>query len=205
MPSLLKLLKHRRKNKKDESKQSSIKSSTKDSESKKKGKKQKEKYGKILILGLENAGKTTVLRQLTHDDVEGVTPTTGFNYKSVQSEGFRIDVWDIGGQKAIRGYWSEYFTGTSVLIFVVDSTDLDKLEEVASELQKLLSAEELKKVPIVIFANKQDLPTAMHKDELIGVLDLVSVKDRTWVVSECSARTGEGLESGMEHVFKFLG
>ena len=64
---------------------------------------------RILLLGLDNAGKTTLLKQLASEDVSHITPTQGFNIKSVQSEGFKLNVWDIGGQRKIRPYWRNYF------------------------------------------------------------------------------------------------
>ena len=68
-----------------------------------------EKELRILLLGLDNAGKTTLLKQLASEDVSHITPTQGFNIKSVQSEGFKLNVWDIGGQRKIRPYWRNYF------------------------------------------------------------------------------------------------
>ena len=64
---------------------------------------------RILLLGLDNAGKTTLLKQLAAEDISHITPTQGFNIKSVQSEGFKLNVWDIGGQRKIRPYWRNYF------------------------------------------------------------------------------------------------
>ena len=71
---------------------------------------------RILLLGLDNAGKTTLLKQLASEDVSHITPTQGFNIKSVQSEGFKLNVWDIGGQRKIRPYWRNYFE-VKVLFF----------------------------------------------------------------------------------------
>ncbi|EMP37601.1 ADP-ribosylation factor-like protein 3 [Chelonia mydas] len=70
---------------------------------------------RILLLGLDNAGKTTLLKQLASEDISHITPTQGFNIKSVQSQGFKLNVWDIGGQRKIRPYWRNYFENTDVL------------------------------------------------------------------------------------------
>ena len=72
---------------------------------------------RILLLGLDNAGKTTLLKQLASEDVSHITPTQGFNIKSVQSEGFKLNGWDIGGQRKIRPYWRNYFEVNSLLVY----------------------------------------------------------------------------------------
>lgn len=71
---------------------------------------------RILLLGLDNAGKTTLLKKLASEDVTHITPTQGFNIKSVQTDGFKLNVWDIGGQRKIRPYWRNYFENTDVLV-----------------------------------------------------------------------------------------
>ena len=81
------------------------------------------------LIGLDNAGKTTILKQLSSEDITQVTPTQGFNIKSVNTSGFKLNVWDIGGQRRLRPYWANYFENTDVLIFVVDSADSKRLQE----------------------------------------------------------------------------
>ena len=82
----------------------------------------KDKELRILLLGLDNAGKTTILKTMASEsDVELVKPTLGFNVKAVQSEGFKLNVWDIGGQKKIRPYWKHYFEDTDVLVRLATS------------------------------------------------------------------------------------
>ena len=90
---------------------------------------------RILLLGLDNAGKTTILKSLASEDISTITPTQGFNIKSVQSEGFKLNVWDIGGQRKIRPYWRNYFDNTDILIYVIDSADTKRFEETEQELQ----------------------------------------------------------------------
>merc|ERR1711917_186272 len=96
---------------------------------------------KHVILGLDNAGKTTILKQLSSEDITQVMPTQGFNIKSVQTSGFRLNVWDIGGQRKIRPYWRDYFENTDVLIYVIDSSDVKRFEETEQELQVTLIGE----------------------------------------------------------------
>ncbi|GAB5578738.1 ADP-ribosylation factor-like protein 3 isoform X1 [Prionailurus iriomotensis] len=88
---------------------------------------------RILLLGLDNAGKTTLLKQLASEDISHITPTQGFNIKSVQSQGFKLNVWDIGGQRKIRPYWRNYFENTDILIYVIDSADRKRFEETGQE------------------------------------------------------------------------
>ena len=124
------------------------------------------KEARILVLGLDNAGKTTILKKLSDEDPTNTTPTQGFNIKSLQQDGFKLNVWDIGGQKAIRPYWKNYYKNTDSLVFVVDSADKRRLKEAAEQLKSILVEEELANVPLLVFANKQDLLSAMEAEEV---------------------------------------
>merc|ERR1712046_465419 len=94
-----------------------------------KGLRKSEKEVRILMLGLDNAGKTTVLKKLSDEDISHIMPTQGFNIKSLVHDGFKLNVWDIGGQKTIRQYWSNYFESSDALVYVVDSSDEARLAE----------------------------------------------------------------------------
>ncbi|RUS87418.1 hypothetical protein EGW08_004793 [Elysia chlorotica] len=153
---------------------------------------------RILLLGLDNAGKTTLLKVLASEDITHITPTQGFNIKSVQSKGFKLNVWDIGGQRRIRPYWKNYFENTDILIYVIDSADRKRFEETGEELTELFDEEKLAGVPVLVFANKQDLMNAAQWSEIADGLNLNSVRDRAWQVQPCSAITGEGVKEGIE-------
>ncbi|XP_021101174.1 ADP-ribosylation factor-like protein 3 isoform X3 [Heterocephalus glaber] len=114
----------------------------------------------------------------------------GFNIKSVQSQGFKLNVWDIGGQRKIRPYWRNYFENTDILIYVIDSADRKRFEETGQELAELLEEEKLSCVPVLIFANKQDLLTAAPASEIAEGLNLHTIRDRVWQIQSCSALTG---------------
>uniref|UniRef100_A0A8C0KD38 ARF like GTPase 3 n=1 Tax=Canis lupus dingo TaxID=286419 RepID=A0A8C0KD38_CANLU len=157
---------------------------------------------RILLLGLDNAGKTTLLKQLASEDISHITPTQGFNIKSVQSQGFKLNVWDIGGQRKIRPYWRNYFENTDILIYVIDSADRKRFEETGQELAELLEEEKLSCVPVLIFANKQDLLTAAPASEIAEGLNLHTIRDRVWQIQSCSALTGEGVQDGINWVCK---
>merc|ERR1739845_288560 len=160
--------------------------------------KKSEKEARILMLGLDNAGKTTVLKKLSDEDISTIMPTQGFNIKSLVHDGFKLNVWDIGGQKTIRAYWSNYFEASDALVYVIDSSDARRLEESGEELRELLAEDKLAGVPLLIFANKQDLLQAVSADEIAASLNLGDIADRTWTIQACSAKTGEGLQEGME-------
>lgn len=164
--------------------------------------KKSKKELRILLLGLDNAGKTTILKSLASEDVSHITPTQGFNIKSVQSKGILLNVWDIGGQKAIRPYWRNYFENTDVLIYVIDSADRSRFEEAGLQLSELLEEEKLQGTSVLVFANKQDLMNAARADEIMDTMNLNSIKDRAWQIQACSALSGEGLQRGMEWIQK---
>lgn len=157
-----------------------------------------EKEARILVLGLDNAGKTTILKKLSEEDIQHIMPTQGFNIKSLVHEGFKLNVWDIGGQSTIRPYWSNYFDATDALVYVVDSSDHRRLEESTKEFQELISQDKLANVPTLVFANKQDLMNAVEVQDIQNALGLACIQDRGWTIQACSAKTGEGLQEGME-------
>jgi ADP-ribosylation factor-like protein 3 len=132
-------------------------------------------------------------------------PTQGFNIKSVARDGFKLNVWDVGGQKSIRPYWRNYYDNTDALVFVIDSADRARLEEVNAELTRLLTEEDkLAGVPLLVFANKQDLLSALSAADISMGLNLHMVKDRAWQIQACSAKKGEGLSEGMEWLVKTI-
>eukprot|EP00744_Colponema_vietnamica_P001735 GILI01002841.1.p1 GENE.GILI01002841.1~~GILI01002841.1.p1 ORF type:complete len:180 (+),score=37.83 GILI01002841.1:63-602(+) len=162
--------------------------------------KKSDKEARILVLGLDNAGKTTILKKLADEEIDNIMPTQGFNIKSVMHDGFKLNVWDVGGQEAIRPYWKNYFEQTDGLVFVVDSSDRNRMTETTNELKSLLAEDKLARVPLLVFANKQDLVTALPADEIASLLSLQDVSDRPFQIVACSAVTGEGLQEGMEYL-----
>ncbi|VDM50713.1 unnamed protein product [Toxocara canis] len=100
--------------------------------------KKKEKEMRLLILGLDNAGKTTILKKLNGEDIDEVSPTVGFNIKTLEYKGYKLNMWDVGGQRSLRSYWKNYFEQTDGLIWVVDSADIDRIEDCKRELELLL-------------------------------------------------------------------
>ena len=120
-------------------------------------------------------------------------------------DGFKLNVWDIGGQKAIRPYWRNYFEQTDAMVYVIDSADRKRIEETGLELADLLEEDKLSGVPVIVLANKQDLVTALSPDEVADGLNLYSIRDRPWQIQACSTKTGEVLQDVMEWLVKQVG
>uniref|UniRef100_A0A5K3ENM9 ADP-ribosylation factor n=1 Tax=Mesocestoides corti TaxID=53468 RepID=A0A5K3ENM9_MESCO len=159
---------------------------------------------RILMVGLDAAGKTTILYKLKLGEVVTTIPTIGFNVESVEYHNLNFTVWDVGGQDKIRPLWRHYFQNTQGLIFVVDSNDRDRIGEAAEELQKMLSEEDLANAAVLVFANKQDLPNAMPTTEVTDKLRLHTLRGREWYIQSSCATTGEGLYEGMDWLSKVL-
>ena len=160
--------------------------------------KRDEREARILVLGLDNAGKTTILKALSEEDITHIMPTQGFNIKSLVQEGFKLNVWDIGGQSTIRPYWRNYFDHTDALVYVVDSADKKRFEEARAELGSLINEEKLANVPCLVFANKVDLLQAAPIEDIVSMMNLGEITNRNWTIQACSAKSGEGLQEGME-------
>jgi len=153
---------------------------------------------RMLMVGLDAAGKTTILYQLKMGETVKTIPTIGFNVETLEYKGLNFTVWDVGGQDKIRVLWKHYYQNTDGLIFVVDSNDKDRIEDAAEELKKMLSEEELKDCVVLVMANKQDLSGAMSPNDIKDKLGLESLKGKQWLVQGTSATTGQGLKEGLD-------
>nr|QXF29044.1 Arl2 [Gefionella okellyi] len=162
--------------------------------------KQKEKEIRLLMLGLDNAGKTTVVKKFNGESIDTISPTLGFNIKSLEFKGFKLNIWDVGGQTTIRSYWRNYFELTDGLIWVVDSGDTQRMIDSFKELQQLLAQEKLAGASLLVLANKQDLTNALSPEKIASILQLHSIKLRHWQIQGCSAVSGVGLEEGVDWI-----
>jgi len=160
------------------------------------------KEHRILMLGLDAAGKTTLLYRLKLGEILTTIPTIGFNVETVQYQNIRFTVWDVGGQSKLRQLWRHYYRGTEALIFVVDSSDTapDRIELAREELFHVLDDPDMQDAIVLVFANKQDLPDAMSSAELAQKLSLQQGfrRNREWYIQACCATTGEGLYEGLD-------
>ncbi|GFR14476.1 ADP-ribosylation factor 6 [Trichonephila clavata] len=152
---------------------------------------------RILMLGLDAAGKTTILYKLKLGQSVTTIPTVGFNVETVTYKNVKFNVWDVGGQDKIRPLWRHYYTGTQGLIFVVDCADRDRIDEARQELHRIINDREMRDAIILVFANKQDLNEAMKPHEIQEKLGLTRIRDRNWYVQPSCATTGDGLYEGL--------
>ena len=162
---------------------------------------------RILILGLDNAGKTTILYKLQNEaeDEEVMTiPTIGFNVETLQYKNIKFQVWDLGGQTSIRPYWRCYYQNTNAVIYVVDSADTERMGISKQELVTMLEEEELKDAALMVFANKQDLPNAATAEVIAEKLGLSALKNRQWQIFKTSALKGDGLYDGLDWLISTL-
>lgn len=149
-------------------------------------------------------------------------PTIGFNVESVTYKNLNFNVWvnsqipsdisylqptisrscfgkqDLGGQTSIRPYWRCYYANTAAVIFVVDSTDIERLNTASEELAAMLNEEELRDAALLVFANKQDQPGSKGAGEISEALNLAELRDRNWSIVACSAVDGRGVNEGMD-------
>ena len=159
---------------------------------------------RILMVGLDAAGKTTILYQLKMGETVKTIPTIGFNVETLDYKNLNFTMWDVGGQDKIRVLWKHYYQNTDGLIFVVDSNDRERIEKAAEELQKMLAEEELKDCAILVMANKQDLKGALPPAEVTEQLGMGKLKGRIWLVQGTSATTGQGLKEGLDWMASVL-
>ncbi|XP_041752903.2 ADP-ribosylation factor-like protein 14 [Coregonus clupeaformis] len=164
---------------------------------------------RVLLLGLDSAGKSTLLYKLKYNESVDTVPTIGFNVEMIEAKKRRervaLTVWDVGGQKTMRHYWKSFYQDTAGLVFVVDSSDRRRLDEARRELDHALRSEFLRGLPVVILANKQDLPEAVSVTEITERFNLKKMcAERDWFVQPCSAVTGAGLVEGFQKVANLL-
>ncbi|KAF2858392.1 ARF/SAR superfamily [Piedraia hortae CBS 480.64] len=153
---------------------------------------------RLLMLGLDAAGKTTILYKLKLDSDVTTIPTVGFNVETVTYKNTKFNVWDVGGQDKIRPLWRHYFSGTQGLIFVVDSNDRKRIQEAREELRRIIQDREMKDALLLVFANKQDINGAMSPQEVSRQLGLDEIaSDHIWKVEPSCATTGEGIFEGL--------
>jgi len=156
-----------------------------------------------IMLGLDAAGKTTILYQFKNNEVVNTIPTIGFNVEKLSVDNISITCWDVGGSDRIRVLWKDYFVNAQAVIFVVDSNDRDRIEDAEEQLNKLLNDEWLDKKPFLIFANKQDL-NSYTPGEIADKLKLSEIRNRKWMIQGCSGMYGHGLSEGFEWLSKII-
>ncbi|XP_041460097.1 ADP-ribosylation factor 4-like [Lytechinus variegatus] len=152
---------------------------------------------RILMVGLDAAGKTTILYKLKLGEIVTTIPTIGFNVETVEYKNINFTVWDVGGQDKIRPLWRHYFQNTQGLIFVIDSNDRERMDDAKEELSRLLGEEDLKDSVILIFANKQDLPQAMSIGDMTSKFS-DCLQRKNYFIQPACATQGTGLYEGLD-------
>ena len=153
---------------------------------------------KIIILGMQNAGKTTILYRLSLGQVVKTSPTIGSNVEELTYNNVKFQAWDLGGQESIRSVWDVYYMNTDAVVYVIDSQDDEYFEESKAQFHKLLKNQTLKNATILIFANKQDLQGAKDVNKLIQDYEFFKIREHVWHIQPCSALKGEGLVTGIK-------
>ena len=153
---------------------------------------------KIVMVGLDAAGKTTVLYKLKLGEVITTAPTIGFNVESVQYKKLDMTVWDIGGQDILRKLWRHYYNNADAVIFIVDANDTDRIELARQELHKVLDHDELRDASVLVYANKMDLPHSMDLATVTEKMGMRNLRARQWYVQAATATTGDGLYEGLD-------
>ncbi|CAF1494413.1 unnamed protein product [Adineta steineri] len=160
-----------------------------------------EKTYRVLMLGLEQAGKTTLLYKIKLGETVDTIPTVGFNIETIKpADNIIFDVWDGGGAKKYRPIMRYYFQNCDGFFFIVDSTDRDHFQEARDVLFNILQDEYMDPVPFVVIANKSDLCSAAKSDEIIEQLNLHSISNRSWHFQSTSAVNGEGISDAMRQL-----
>ncbi len=162
----------------------------------------KEKQIRLLVLGLDNSGKTSIVKSILGQDVNETSPTLGFTINTLKHDNYSINLWDIGGQTTIRSYWRNYFEQTDGVVWVVDSSDKLRLNDCKEELHNLLKQDKLAGSTLLVLCNKQDIEGALTPDQIREVLELDSITTRHWMIIPCSALNNK--EKGVEKGFKWI-
>ena len=152
----------------------------------------------VVFLGLDGSGKTSILARLSGDDPRTVLPTLGFNIRAFSLENAPLlKVWDQGGTPSMRRYWPAYYAKAHAIAFVIDSSDHRRLGECSRVMQEVLDDDLLLGVPLLVLANKQDVPNAIPSGEIEELMHLGSIRDRAWRCIACSALRDKGLYDGL--------
>lgn len=164
---------------------------------------------RVLLLGLDNAGKSTLLYKLKHNTCVKTSPTIGFNVETMEvrknRKNIALTVWDVGGQGPMRQHWKSYHQDTAAVVFVLDSSDRRRLNEAKREIEKTLGSEDLRGCSLIVLANKQDVDNTLTVSEIKDGLNLQKLcPDRDWFVQPCSASTGVGVEEAYRRIVSMI-
>ncbi|XP_055601005.1 ADP-ribosylation factor-like protein 6 isoform X1 [Uranotaenia lowii] len=156
----------------------------------------------ILVVGLNNSGKSTIVNHFKNPDERSsiIVPTVGFSVERFQNQGVFFTAFDMSGATRYRSLWEHHFKSCQGIVFVIDSSDRMRLVVVKDELEILLQHPDIsnRRVPILFFANKMDCTDALSSVKIAAGLGLEKIKDKPWHISSSNALTGEGLQDGVQ-------
>ncbi|XP_047338039.1 ADP-ribosylation factor-related protein 1-like [Impatiens glandulifera] len=165
----------------------------------------------VLILGIDKAGKTTLLEKLKaqYSNVEGIppdriVPTVGLNIGRVEVSSRKLVFWDLGGQPGLRTIWEKYYEEAHAVMYVVDAASPSRFEDSKSTLEKVLRHEDLQGAPVLILANKQDTSEAATSEELGRYLDLKKLDERAYAFQAVSAYDGTGIKESIDWLVEVM-
>lgn len=163
----------------------------------------REKELELVVVGLENAGKTTLLGVLsTGAAPANALPTIGLNVVTARVGNVKIKAWDLGGQDQYRAEWGRYAKGCDVILFVVDAADAAQFPAAKHELHRMLEDPDLAKTPLLIVANKIDLEPHASESQVIEALNLDYVTEQPWVVFPVSALKSTNVDRVLDWLVK---
>lgn len=165
-------------------------------------KERKPKQISILIIGLNNSGKSTIVNYFKNkDDRKSISvPTIGFNIEHFENQGVSFTAYDMAGIGRYRNLWEHHFKNCNGIVFVIDSSDRMRLVVVKDELDLLLQHQDLRRrrVPVLFFANKMDCIDALSSVKIAAGLNLEKIENKPWQICSSNALTGEGLQNGVQ-------
>jgi GTP-binding protein SAR1 len=163
------------------------------------------------MLGLDNAGKTTLLHRLRTGDIRSFPPTDRPHHVDAPFtfQGIQFQAWDLGGHEAVRHLWEDYVTEkVSAVLFLVDAADTDRLEEAAYELDALIGEQMLADLAVAILLNKCDMPNAMPSSEVCERIEFKALQDMQGntklQIFRISVLKGEGYQEAFRWIGGFL-
>jgi ADP-ribosylation factor protein 6 len=158
---------------------------------------------RVLMLGLDNAGKTCILYALENGTpLRDSKPSIGYTIKEFEKKKCNITVWDVAGKENLRELWKHYYEKSQAVVWVVDSADESRLHESKQALTSVLNDPQLKDIILLVVANKQDLSNALKPQQIKEKLDIEKIaKNHTWNIMGTSATpTLTGMDEGLEWV-----
>ena len=160
------------------------------------------KKRKILLLGLDNSGKTTILNQLKHNKFQQTVPTVGLNVESLTYKNLEFLVFDVGGK--IKSLWQHYYDNTDALIFVIDSTDKERLWIIKNEIMKINEDLKFSNTVLLVLFNKQDRSDIVEYPELLENTGVIDIMEADVIVQKCSGKTGKGIFEALDKLINFM-